>query len=292
MRDAVEVAFQIGVHHITVATLDEKVHLAQGILARPPRPEAITRRMEHNLEHRLDDELDRHLHDPVLDRRDAQRPRCTVALRDFHPPDRQRPVLSCLEAFRKLGQIVPGTRFEPLDALSIHARRPAIGPYFLPGRLKGLRRVHLVYQTVPAASFDAVNQRRYHTLRPNPGFHPAQVRHLVPLGFCALFSHFRHFRRCSLPVSVHRASTFLPPLPRSGFAARPSHGLRRSGTMRALTPASLAHTRQVSPLTPPCLQDIQSPTTPCARTSLYQSYRLRLIDLGCRGDSRRELKQL
>ena len=110
------------------------------------------------------------------------------------------------------------------------------------------------------------------------GFHPAQVRHFVPLGFCALLSRFRHFRRLSLPLFIHRASTFLPPLPRGGFAARPSHGLRRNGTMKALTPASPAHTRQVSPLTPPCLQDIQSPTTPCARTSLSQSpQRVRLV---------------
>ena len=110
------------------------------------------------------------------------------------------------------------------------------------------------------------------------GFHPAQIRHVMPLGFCALFSRLRHFRHCCLPVSVHRASTFLPPFPRTGFATRPSHGLRRSGTMKALTPVPLAQTKQVSPLTPPCLQDIPSPTTSYARTSLCQSpQRVRLV---------------
>ena len=65
-------------------------------------------------------------------------------------------------------------------------------------------------------------------------FQPAQVRHFVPLGICALLSRFRHFRRCSLPLFIHRASTFLPPLPQGGFAVRLSSGFRRNGTMKAL----------------------------------------------------------
>jgi len=78
---------------------------------------------------------------------------------------------------------------------------------------------------------------------------------------------------------IHRAPTFLPPT-WSGFAARPSHGFRRTGTMKALSPATPAPARQVSPLTPPCLRDIQSPTTLCARTSLSQSpQRVRLSGL-------------
>src|SRR6266496_2985761 len=46
---------------------------------------------------------------------------------------------------------------------------------------------------------------------------------------------------------------------------------RRCSTMRALTPLRRSHARQVSPLTPLCLPDIPTPTTLCARTSLYQS---------------------
>ena len=53
-----------------------------------------------------------------------------------------------------------------------------------------------------------------------------------------------------LPRSVRHVSTFLPPFPRPGFAARasrrPAQG--RSSTMRAPTPGALAHARQVSPL--------------------------------------------
>jgi len=45
----------------------------------------------------------------------------------------------------------------------------------------------------------------------------------------------------------------------------------RFGTMRALTPDPLRREDQVSPLTPLCFPNIPPPTTPCARTSLYQS---------------------
>jgi len=41
--------------------------------------------------------------------------------------------------------------------------------------------------------------------------------------------------------------------------------------MRALTPDPLRREDQVSPLTPLCFPNIPPPTTPCARTSLYQS---------------------
>src|SRR5215472_17602686 len=46
---------------------------------------------------------------------------------------------------------------------------------------------------------------------------------------------------------------------------------RGSGTMKALTPAGLTRTRQVSPLTPLCLPDIPTSTTRAARRSLCQS---------------------
>ena len=117
----------------------------------------------------------------------------------------------------------------------------------------------LSIRLIPTSSFDAVHQRRHHALRPDRGFHPRPVA-----GFCTLCSPRGHCRRCSCFVPVLHASTFLPPFPRRGFAPRAFRGFRRCGTMRALTPAGLAHTRQVSPLTPLCLPDIPPPTT-CAR---------------------------
>ena len=42
------------------------------------------------------------------------------------------------------------------------------------------------------------------------------------------------------------ASNFLPPFPRGGFAARPSRGVCRSGTMKVLTPLALTRTTGLS----------------------------------------------
>ena len=55
---------------------------------------------------------------------------------------------------------------------------------------------------------------------------------------------------------------------RSGTSCR----RRASGTMRALTPAGLAHARQVSPLPLHCRPSIPIPTTSCASMSLCQSH--------------------
>jgi len=86
----------------------------------------------------------------------------------------------------------------------------------------------------PFASFDAVLQRRQHAFRPDRGLHPS-------LGFSALFSHSRHWRHDAnaMPLSGFHTSTFLPPFPRRGFAARASRGTCRCSTMKALTPANV-----------------------------------------------------
>ena len=87
---------------------------------------------------------------------------------------------------------------------------------------------------------------------------------------CALFSHLRHFRRFASALLVHgpHASTFLPPLPRHGFAFRASHtsSVHRYYEGSDSCPRSLR--RQVSPLTSPNLPIVPPPTTPCAPLSL------------------------
>jgi hypothetical protein len=120
-----------------------------------------------------------------------------------------------------------------------------------------------------------------------------------------------HFRRCLCFRISHRASTFLPPLPRRGFATHAfrrvhtQHARRGIGTMRALNPAAprqcdrplrsiclafrasspqtrCAAVRHVS-LSPPCVQSVPcgsrlrhtfagSPLRPAETGSLY--YRL------------------
>ena len=62
--------------------------------------------------------------------------------------------------------------------------------------------------------------------------------------------------------SVLHPSTFLPTFPKRGFAVRAFQRLIAAlSTMRALTPPSRSHAREVSPLTPPCLPDIPPPPT-------------------------------
>src|SRR5215470_7873393 len=62
-----------------------------------------------------------------------------------------------------------------------------------------------------------------------------------------------------------------PAFPRCGFAVRTSHGLRRCGTMRALTPAALAHARQVSLLPSLCLR-ASRPQPRCAPERRFASH--------------------
>ena len=62
-----------------------------------------------------------------------------------------------------------------------------------------------------------------------------------------------------------------PAFPRRGFASRASRGLRRSGTMRAVTPARLAHAGQVSPLSRIAVRASRPQPRHGAQTSLSPS---------------------
>ena len=249
-----------------MAVHDQLSHFTQRILAAASRPKAVARWPEPRLEDRFEHELHRRLDDAVLDRGNAQWSRPAIALGDVNAPDRLRPVGAGPQCRRKLGQIQILPSLEPLDALPIYACRALVGPNSFPGRFERCRRPHLVDQTEPTIAFDAVFQRRHHAVGPDAGFHPRPVA-----GFCSLCSPRGHCRRfpCLLPHFPHPPSC--PAFPRRGFALRASRGLRRCGTMRALTPAARSHTRQVSPFTPLRLPSIPPPTTSCARASLCQS---------------------
>jgi hypothetical protein len=189
MRDAVKIALQIGIDHERVAGGNQLSHFAQRIMATASRPKAVARRSKRRFKDRFECELHRRLDDAVLDRGDTQRSRPTIALRDLDPPDRLRLVAPSSQCRRKLGQIQLRTRFKPLDALAIHTRRTFIGPDFLPGCFQRVGCKHLIHQTVPTTSFDAVHQRRHHTLSPDRIFHPRPVA-----GFCTLSSRCGHCR--------------------------------------------------------------------------------------------------
>src|SRR5882672_3186978 len=162
---------------------------------------------------------------------------------------------------------------KPLDALSIHTRGPVIGPNFLPGRLQCRWCKHLVHQTIPTSSFDAVDQRQHHTLRPYASFHPIIV--CVLEDFSALCSPCGHFRRCLCFRIGHRVSTFLPPLPRHGFAThafRRVHNPARTPRHRYYEGSESCRTspvRQASPVHLSCLPSIQPPNTLRSCTSRF-----------------------
>src|SRR5262245_51273048 len=123
MRDGVEVALEVGVDNERVALLDQAIYFAQSILAAAPRTEAVAGLTELHLEDRFDDKLQRRLDNAILDRRYAQRPRPTIALRYLHPSDRLRTITAFPQPVGKLTQIqfrLPG---EPLNALTIDTRR-------------------------------------------------------------------------------------------------------------------------------------------------------------------------
>src|SRR6266478_4589156 len=103
-----------------------------------------------------------------------------------------------------------------------HPPPPPLCSALLPPRgFQGRGPDDLVRQTEPLASFDAVDQRRHHAVRPNRRFRPAKV---AVLGFCPLRSLRRHSRdgclrhlwssRIQLPTPLPSRRFCCPPLSR------------------------------------------------------------------------------
>jgi hypothetical protein len=208
------------------------------------------------------------LRDPVLDRRDAQRPGLARTLGNLDAPDRLRLVAAVLQRRAQLGQVARGVTLEGRHALPIDPGRTAVRRHPPPRRFERGRPVHLVDQTEPLATLDAVAQRRQHPLRPHRCFHPAPIA--LACGFWPLSSGRPHCRSLLLHPSGPHRSTFLPPFPRCGFAARTSRNRHRRpcSTMKALTPARRHRDGRASPLTASHLPNVPPPTTGCARSPL------------------------
>jgi len=153
-------------------------------------------------------------------------------------------VASIPQRLRQLGQIQHPTapRTARGSVRPPRCFRPWTKPSSRPGPAS--RCAHLVNQAEPSSSFDAVAQRRHHAIRPYRSFHP---RHVA--GFCALHSPRGHSGAlcASVLVFTHPPSypPWLGPVLQPGFSRLSPHRY-----YEALTPAGLAHDRQVSPLTP------------------------------------------
>ena len=213
VRNRVEIAFQVGIYHEGIAIPDQLIDLPQGVVASALRTEAVAAVREAVLEDRLDDEPDGLLDDAVLDRGDAQRSRSAIALRDVHPLDGLRSVRALPQRRRQLRQIEICLRCEPLDRLPVHTRGTFVGADLRPRQGQCLGCEHLVHQAEPLAAFDAVHQRRQHTLRPHLGFGPRKSW----ADLCIARSRRRHSRCCSCLGRGLHVSTFLPCLPSDRF---------------------------------------------------------------------------
>ena len=241
VRNAVKVAFEVGVHDMRVAFLQPLIDFPQRVLAASAGSESIAHRQKFLLEDRFYHPLDRRLDNPVLDGGDAQRARLAARFGYFHSSHGGRLVPPFFQVVRQFAQIPFSSRRKAFDALSVDARRALVGLDLLPGRLQRLRSIDFVDQTEPFVSFDAVVQRRQHAIRPNGAVDPVPVSSLDKQGLLSRFRHCRSFAHALAPLGFH-ASTFLPAFPQHGFAFRASRGLRRFGTTQALTPALVTST--------------------------------------------------
>jgi hypothetical protein len=276
VRDGVEVAFQVGVHHVGVASLQQPIDFPQRILAAPPRPEAEAAGPELDFKDWLDDHLNRRLNDPVLHRRYPQRPGLIVRFGDLHTFDRLRPIAAIRQAGLEFGKVPFRTEREPFHALAVHTGGSPVPRDAPPREVQGRRTDDLINQAEPFASFDAVTQRRHHAVRPDRSFCPPQILGLSPGGFSPLFS-LIGTRGTLLLHSEPLASSFLPPFPR--IRVSPSLSTARSGRgiMKALTPTVLTQTGGSPRLRRLAVPTFRPQTTWAVPRSLYPSRQRRRL---------------
>lgn len=88
MGDAVEVAGEVGVHHVRVALAESAMHFLDCICCAPLGPVAIGAVLEVRLEDGLQHELGCALRYPVPNRRDTERALAAARLGDHDPAHR------------------------------------------------------------------------------------------------------------------------------------------------------------------------------------------------------------
>ena len=80
VRDAVEVAGQVGIDHLRMPRVHMPVDLPDGVQGAVVWPVGVLLRLQVGLEDRLQDQHHRHLHHAVPDRTDPQRPLLAIRL--------------------------------------------------------------------------------------------------------------------------------------------------------------------------------------------------------------------
>src|SRR5271167_3979479 len=281
VRNRVEVAFQVRIHHPVVTLLQQGVDAAQRILAAPLRTEPVAVRREIPLEDRLQHRSERCLQHPVAHRRDAQGSHLFASqLGNPRPPDRLRTVTAVLQRLREFLQIRFQVALELFHRHVVHPCRIAVGLHSREGLPQVGQGVNLINQPKPLATLHPLFEGRQHSLRPNLRFHPAPPGSNRPgvLSFSCLLSPFRHCRRCVFPGLVRHVSTFLRSLRSRPITAllryygrSDSCPLRRgSARVSSRRPPVRLLRGQVSPIHALGLPTIPSPTT-CGGSDLARA---------------------
>ena len=250
VRDGVEEALEVRVHHVCAALAQPALDFAQRVLAAFARSKPVAVGFEAALEDRLDHPLQRRLYHPVFDDRDAQCSLAATGLGNLHPPHRLRSVGAASELLGQLAQVSGSLGVETRDAHAVQAARPAAALDLLPGRCQRGVTTNFVDQTEPFVAFAFLGrrcQRRQHAWCPDFAVYPFPLRAFQRRLDAActggirrsVSSRLRHWRCCLLVArSVFHAFTFLPTFPRPGLCCPGLWPLRSSlGTTRALTPA-------------------------------------------------------
>ncbi len=127
VRNRVEIAFQIGVHDMHVAGLQQLIDSPQRVFATSSRAKSVAVFCEVTLEDRFDDVHNRRLHDPISHRRNAQRSRLRGArLGNVNASNRLRAVRVRLQRVRQLPEYFRNLSPEFVHCHMIHARSPPL----------------------------------------------------------------------------------------------------------------------------------------------------------------------
>ena len=222
LRDTVEVAFEVGIHHPDSACVQQVIHSPQRVFGPASRSESVTVLGQDVLEDRFDHISHRRLHDAILHHWNSQRPEFPAAQLWYPDPfdglggvwPLSQPVLHSAQPLGAFQQIL-------LCLLAVHSGRSLVLHDRFQGALQVFLFPYFIDQTEPFASFDSSFEGFQHAFCPHACFRPVSLRG----DFSALFS-LRHSRQFELRLCFFHASTFLSPLaPRSLPASSLLRGL-------------------------------------------------------------------
>ena len=124
--DGVNEAWDVAIEHPVIAPAS-LARLTDGLQRRLPRPVPLGIGVKDLLHRRLQVPLDHRLGDPIRYRRNAERPRSALALRDIDPPHRGREVTPRGQPIPALIAVVREVPLKLRDRLAIYASRALVG---------------------------------------------------------------------------------------------------------------------------------------------------------------------